>query len=1534
MPVQSLLYQAQQAGPVNQSNTESQLSFASSETFRKELIVKNLKPYNMVGFNDPPQPSAQYQQSNPNLSASEVLFSLENFGFPPVIKNTNANSTLIPSTYTAYEILTKSNPNGNNGSLSQDSYLAKIGSQVLKTQLLSTDAFFTNQEILSKSSVNFQITTSDVNDTFLSKLEGSYIGSSPIPGDLFLDGLNKRNTDNLGEIINLAAGRSTILGGLFNGASRRVINFGQILLESTNDGQKDIMFSNISYNIFRPAYGDSLLGGLAGNLITTGVNNLLDNFGLKLPGAYYVGSSISDPSFANSPLNAVPIDVFGNATQSIVYGPDVLGKDYEGNEGKISFGLASKAYINQNNLEGNIIWVSPKYKSGNEQFWSTSIDFRPGSILDETQRLIDSADRLQGEQRLKHVGNAINQSSTIFHDGYKKITKGSQVKSVTYNNGSAVVGEEYCRIFTKSSPYATNNRLQQSDGIVNFGRKFDNSVLNNTYNLNIYPSKITQNEKPSWVGTTTVKKYMFSIENLAWKDSKRPGFNVQDLPLCERGPNGGRIMWFAPYELKFNDNSTANWQDTNFLGRPEPVYTYRNTSRNGTLSWKIVVDHPSVLNLIVDKVLEKEIDSNADEVINSFFAGCQTYDLYELAAKFNTASLNDIQFLQESLQRATPEEQNLISESIPVLSTDSTNATKISENEAKSYNFERFGNLGFYFDNDIPKIGSTQPYSDLYSEYISKKQIYKQKTKQTPNTSVEIFFDNIITNNYNQIISGPQDPGLILTIYEALTTNSVKFIEIQMEGSASASASDDYNQKLSERRVESVKEFFKSFKISSGQTEINISKFIDEGKVKISYDAKGERATKVTPQGGGNDKITVAACTTKPKVGNVTLTDNQAIYVTDSMACRSVRIKSINAPASDPPKPPPNEPTEEITNNLPGPKQSIKPSPAAEFKRIPGLSKKVLRMLLSECNYFQAMEQESPFIYNSLKEKLKYFHPAFHSTTPEGLNSRLTFLNQCLRPGDTIPTIGTDGRPIYNDAINTAFGRPPVLVLRIGDFYNSKIIPRNIQFAYEPLVLDMNREGIGIQPMIANVTLTFDFIGGQGLARPIEELQNALSFNYYANTEIFDERSTPTEDVSELDALIAKSIEERENKTDVRDATTQQQNPGGTTIGTILTTNSDGVDFSGTIDYKGFLESNIDSLQNYFNTLVQTSKSVSETYNFYVWQYVNCERKYTTGTVAGIETHIYGIPKNLDQLFTKLFGTVLSDILSDNNLIVQDFIDRGFTDVVLRQLKQNLVNYIDLELRGDFLLELNQQLQLIYQNQNDIIKNFDKANFIYSEYDGSIKTDGSPIVYNVSGATGVTGWFGVVDDILNFGSDADNFITLLETNGIVDEPSSFESVSIKTTSWIIDPEEEQFFTIMSKTMTDINLLQKLSDYLFPEGNKIAGVEVNSPVPPKDFFNSIVGLSPTTYGELRYQSTYYERYNGLKKELIDFVDKFIKTNKDYKNKYEKYANFRKITTSRTANYSTTPTPPDSAKTELLNLYKSVPTTDNKFNGKIF
>ena len=46
----------------------------------------------------------------------------------------------------------------------------------------------------------------------------------------------------------------------------------------------------------------------------------------------------------------------------------------------------------------------------------------------------------------------------------------------------------------------------------------------------------------------------------------------------------------------------------------------------------------------------------------------------------------------------------------------------------------------------------------------------------------------------------------------------------------------------------------------------------------------------------------------------------------------------------------------------------------------------------------------------------------------------------------------------------------------------------------------MNPEGFGMQPMIAKVTLQMKVLGGQSLKGPIDALQNAITFNYYANS--------------------------------------------------------------------------------------------------------------------------------------------------------------------------------------------------------------------------------------------------------------------------------------------------------------------------------------------------------------------------------------------------------------------------------------------------
>jgi hypothetical protein len=46
-----------------------------------------------------------------------------------------------------------------------------------------------------------------------------------------------------------------------------------------------------------------------------------------------------------------------------------------------------------------------------------------------------------------------------------------------------------------------------------------------------------------------------------------------------------------------------------------------------------------------------------------------------------------------------------------------------------------------------------------------------------------------------------------------------------------------------------------------------------------------------------------------------------------------------------------------------------------------------------------------------------------------------------------------------------------------------------------------------MQPMFARISLNFKFLGGSDIEAPIARLQNAVSFNYYANQSIYDDRA-------------------------------------------------------------------------------------------------------------------------------------------------------------------------------------------------------------------------------------------------------------------------------------------------------------------------------------------------------------------------------------------------------------------------------------------
>ena len=172
----------------------------------------------------------------------------------------------------------------------------------------------------------------------------------------------------------------------------------------------------------------------------------------------------------------------------------------------------------------------------------------------------------------------------------------------------------------------------------------------------------------------------------------------------------------------------------------------------------------------------------------------------------------------------------------------------------------------------------------------------------------------------------------------------------------------------------------------------------------------------------------------------------------------------------------------------------------------------------NEFMYFRSLEAEDPFVFKQIKDKVKVFNPAFHTITPEGFNARLNFLHQCTRQG---PTIGshsggenTDKSHMSAQAGNMSFGMAPYCILRIGDFYYSKIVIDSISINYDregSIGWDLNPEGIGVQPIMANVSISFKFIGGQDIEGPVQQLQNALSYNYYANSSIYTpETQAPT----------------------------------------------------------------------------------------------------------------------------------------------------------------------------------------------------------------------------------------------------------------------------------------------------------------------------------------------------------------------------------------------------------------------------------------
>jgi hypothetical protein len=683
------------------------------------------------------------------------------------------------------------------------------------------------------------------------------------------------------------------------------------------------------------------------------------------------------------------------------------------------------------------------------------------SLLVKTQKLFNST----GMKTLVSVKGEMGYDSTQIQTANNNgISKGSAVLTeANYNKDTGRVAASapdadstFCRSWTTLNRYDNVQKLIRKralydDPVYPYRNKTEGSVLDGPFvKIGPYSNDTVSNPK----------KYMFSIENLAWADK------VDNLPACEQGPGDlltnkrGRIMWFPPYDIQFSENNTVNWEETNFIGRGEPVYTYNNTKRSGQLSFKIIVDHPSYFNAF------RGSNGPDDNYIASFFAGCIDVD-------------------QKWGERLTKTQKDEIERKTVII-----NQPKSAPSDPKAPDV-----MSVYFPNDVKVYnpdyedarcpdGSNVDYEQNCDGFGcglgSIKADVTQKDVNGKTITWEDRFDFGLNNGRNSTSDVPTfviPPNAAFGFNDpAYGNNMVEFLKqypwavVNFKGYASPQGNPSSNTKLADSRAQLLRD---KLMVDWG------------GQLGLSDDALKKRFKVLG--GVALKKSDVPDCPVE--------TTQYPNPPTDIVACKLARRVEISVTFD-----------QQLKAEI---EKSLFPKPPITDEEQYNVTTEILNKMYTECDYFERMMADSvdangnfvpgnKFVFDNIRDKIKYFHPAFHSTTPEGLNSRLTFLLQCTRQGPTLESLGAN---------NLAFGRPPVCILRIGDFYHTKIVIENVNIGYEPLVWDLNPEGVGVQPMIANVDISFNFLGGSSLMGPINKLQNALSFNYFANTQVYDPRA-------------------------------------------------------------------------------------------------------------------------------------------------------------------------------------------------------------------------------------------------------------------------------------------------------------------------------------------------------------------------------------------------------------------------------------------
>lgn len=767
--------------------------------------------------------------------------------------------------------------------------------------------------------------------------------------------------------------------------------------------------------------------------------------------------------------------------------------------------------------------------------------YEKGSLLHYTQELAINRsqdafiDPSQKEFKVDYQGKEISISK-----GDATTSSGSYVD----DDGTPISKNEYFRVWTKRRQMNKLSRTLRHRGLDNGDSR---SVLLKNGLLNFAPTiRRADSGYNELYEDTIIKRYMFSIENLAWNDF------IADLPECEQGVGDaltghrGRLMWFPPYNLKIEEQTSVSLTDFSFIGRGEKIYTYNNTDRTATLSFSIIIDHPTIVN---------KLRAKRTEFWERYFKGDKLVEAAALKIINNRLSKQEQDELRKAIKTVKPVKKTVQEPVVTKKEKENQKADEATKKEDGDELGEKI--LSVYFPNQMtllpPELTASVSLNDLQLN-VGYEDGGKSATILKSNPTFNILKENmkirgrLPTDSANDFAYSTLN-GLGYTTFnrnpagDNIVFRKVRRIkEVCLKDKADAEARGERRFNKGGDYVDR-NNFGLNIPYLYQYAQIIKDKIAAHDKVRVTVvgNASGalpgittndalatNRANNTNkwliqklkdlgvPESkieGGFAGIKVYAKADTEDISRKKLGLNESDYCeecdeADKKPCKQTRRADIYVKVilddddkrtdDDPIDPTPDDVEDEDKYQIDPNQDNPQIDPD-----IPQIDPSILdKLVYTECDFFDYMEINHPAFQGNISEKIKYFHPAFHSITPQGFNSRLTFLHQCCRQADNI------GREGVDNITNLAFGRPPVCILRIGDFYHTKFMIEGYDISYgEGMNWDMNPEGVGVQPMYADITLRIVLLGGSSMTAPINRLQNALSFNFFANTEMYDSRA-------------------------------------------------------------------------------------------------------------------------------------------------------------------------------------------------------------------------------------------------------------------------------------------------------------------------------------------------------------------------------------------------------------------------------------------